>query len=137
LNPSDATVTVFGVANATIARRAAALALAGVWLASGLGAKLLGLVPRHQAIVARFFGDALAWPMTKAIGTAEVVMAVWILSGRERTACAVMQTVAIVAMNSLELWGARDLLLFPRLMPVANAALLAVAFWWARPTAEA
>jgi hypothetical protein len=120
-----------------IARRAAAVGLAAVWLTSGAGAKLLGLVPRHQAIVARFFGDTLAWPATKAIGAAEVVMALWILSGRERMACAVVQAVTIVAMNALELWGARDLLLFPRLMPVANAALLAVAFWWARPPAEA
>ena len=125
LEPAGCDCHSFAVAHATIARRAAALGLAAVWLTSGLGAKLLGLVPRHQAIVARFFGDALAWPMTKAIGAAEVVMAVWILSGRERMACAVMQAVAIVAMNSLELWGARDLLLFPRLMPIANAVLLA------------
>ena len=125
------------MAHATTARRIAALGIAAVWLMSGLGAKLLGLVPRHQAIVARFFGESLAWPVTKLIGVAEVAMALWILSGRERTACAVMQAVAIVAMNSLELWGARDLLLFPRLMPIANAALLAVAFWWARPAAEA
>ena len=34
-----------------------------VWLASGLGAKVLGLVPRHREIVARVLGDehALAW----------------------------------------------------------------------------
>jgi hypothetical protein len=117
-------------------RRIAALGLAAVWLVSGLVAKLLGLVPRHQAIVARFFGESLAWPMTKVIGTAEVVMALWILSGRERMTCAVLQAVAIIAMNSLELWGARDLVLFPRLMPIANAGLLAVAFWWARQPAE-
>jgi hypothetical protein len=121
----------------TIARRVCTAGLAAVWLTSGLGAKLLGLVPRHQAIVARFFGDTYALPMTKLIGVAEVVMALWILSGRERKLCAVMQALAVVAMNGLELWGARDLLLFPRLMPVANAVLLLVAFWWARPPAGA
>ncbi len=114
------------------ARRAATVLLASVWLVNGLGAKLLGLVPRHQAIVARFFGEADAPALTRLIGGAEILMAVWILSGRSRRACAWSMAATLVTMNSLELWQARDLLLFPRLMPLANAALILLALWWSR-----
>ena len=106
--------------------------LAGVWLVNGLLAKVFGLVPRHRAIVARFFGETRSLPLTRLIGLAEIAMAVWILSGRGRPWCFAAQALVIAAMNGLELWGARDLLLFPRLMPAANAALLLAAFWWSR-----
>lgn len=106
--------------------------LAGVWLANGLVAKVLGFVPRHRAIVARFFGDARAPFLTRMIGLGEIGMAVWILSGLQRPWCFAAQAILIVTMNALELLRARDLLLFPRLMPAANAALLLAAFWWSR-----
>ena len=112
--------------------RFAAVLLASVWLINGLYAKLLGLVPRHRLIVARFFGDGNALVLTRLIGLAEMAMAIWILSGKARGHCALTQAVVILTMNTLELWRARDLLLFPRLMPVANAALLIVAFGWSR-----
>lgn len=111
-------------------RHGVTLLLASVWLANGLGAKLLGLVPRHQLIVARFFGTEHALLLTKLIGLAEIGMACWIASGRARRRCAWTQTIVIIGMNSLELWLARDLLLFPNLMPVANVFLLALAFYW-------
>lgn len=107
--------------------------LATVWLANGLGAKLLGLVPRHQLIVARFFGAGDSLPITRLIGLAEIGMALWIVSGRGRRACFMAQAAVLVTMNSLELWRARDLLLFPVLMPLANAVLLLLAFYWSRP----
>lgn len=113
-------------------RRLAAFALAAVWFANGFGAKVLGLVPRHQLIVARFFGSERSSGLTRAIGCAEILMACWILSGRRRRLCAGTQAAVIITMNSLELWRARDLLLFPVLMPVANAVLLGVSFWWSR-----
>jgi uncharacterized membrane protein YphA (DoxX/SURF4 family) len=116
----------------TAAYRAATALLAVVWLANGLGAKLLGLVPRHQAIVARFFGDAAAPLLTRLIGVAEILMAAWIASGRFPRACAWAIAGTLVAMNSLELWRARDLLLFPTLMPLANLGLIALAFWRSR-----
>lgn len=99
---------------------------------NGLGAKLLGLVPRHQLIVARFFGEANSLGMTRLIGLAEISMALWIISGSQRRLCALAQAVIIIAMNSLEIWRACDLLLFPVLMPLANALLLLIAFWWSR-----
>jgi hypothetical protein len=85
-----------------------------VWLASGLGAKVLGLVPRHREIVARVLGDehALAW--TRLIGVAEIGVAVWVLSRLWPRWCAGAQIAAVVAMNVLELTFAPDLLLFGR-----------------------
>jgi hypothetical protein len=106
--------------------------LASVWIANGLFAKLLGLVPRHQAIVARFFGEAAAPLLTRVIGGAEIVMALWIFSRVQRRSCAMTQAILIVMMNGLELWKARDLLLSPSLMVAGNALLLLLAFWWSR-----
>ncbi len=53
--------------------------IAATWLINGLVCKLLNLVPRHQLIVARFFGNEYAPILTKAIGVSEIVMAVWII----------------------------------------------------------
>lgn len=112
------------------AARIATIALAAVWLIHGLFAKVLGFAPRHEEIVARFFGDAHARGIVVAIGMGEIAMAAWIVSGHRRRRCALAQAILVVAMNALELWRARDLLLFPVLMPVANALLLALAFLW-------
>jgi len=106
--------------------------LAAVWIINGLYAKLLVGVPRHQAIVARFFGATHARSLTVAVGCAELIMAAWILSGVDRGACLAVQAIVIFAMNGLELWRARDLLLFPRLMPMANVLYLLLGVWWCR-----
>jgi hypothetical protein len=112
------------------AARIATVVLAGVWLANGLIAKVLGFVPRHQEIVARFFGESQPRQIVVAIGLGEIAMAAWIVTGVRRRLCALVQASLIVSMNVLELWRARDLLLFPVLMPVANALLIALAFFW-------
>lgn len=112
--------------------RLASFVIAGVWLVNGLVAKLLGFAPRHEAIVARFFGEAAAPLLVRLIGLGEITMALWILSGRERWLCFLAQAFLIITMNTLELWQARDLLLFPRLMPVANLFLLAAAYYWTK-----
>jgi hypothetical protein len=39
------------------------VAIALVWLANGLLCKVLGLVPRHEAIVARILGPHAASPL--------------------------------------------------------------------------
>lgn len=107
------------------------LAVATVWLVNGLYAKALNRVPRHRAIVARFFGENAVW-LTPLIGFGEIGMGAWVLSGRARPACFAVQAALVVTMNALEYWKARDLLLFPRLMPFANAGLLGAAFWLSR-----
>ena len=55
--------------------------IAAVWLVNGLLCKILGLVPRHQDIVARILISEYASLLTMLIGFAEIGMAAWILSG--------------------------------------------------------
>jgi len=86
--------------------------IAAVWLANGLLCKVLHLVPRHEAIVARILGPTYAAPLTRAIGVAEIGMAVWVASGRWLRLCAATQILLIVTMNALEFGLAADLLLW-------------------------
>lgn len=105
------------------------LLTASVWLVFGLGFKVLGLLPRHRLIVAAMFGDAAAGPVTVIIGAGETALAVWILSGFSPRLCAAVQTAAIAAMNTLEITFAKNLLLSPILMVVANIGFL-IAVWY-------
>ena len=88
--------------------------IALVWLANGLLCKLLMLVPRHAAIVARILGPAHASVLTRLIGLGEIGMAVWVLSGIKARWCAWVQIMLILSMNSLEAVLAPDLLLWGR-----------------------
>lgn len=102
---------------------------AGVWLANGLGAKVLGLVPRHREIVARILGEEHATALTRLIGFSEIVMAAWILSGFRPKLCAAAQIAVVAAMNLIEFFLAPDLLLFGRWNAVvALLFVLLVAF---------
>lgn len=96
--------------------------IALVWLANGLLCKLLLLVPRHAAIVARILGPEHAGLLTRLIGLGEIGMAVWVLSGIKARWCAVAQIVLILSMNALEAFLAPDLLLWGR----ANALFAAL-----------
>jgi len=88
--------------------------VAAVWLVNGLFCKVLNLVPRHRQIVARIIGDSHAAALTRAIGFAEIAMAVWILSGIKPRLNAITQIVVIASMNTLEFILAPDLLLWGR-----------------------
>lgn len=105
------------------------LVTALVWLLFGLAFKVFGLVPRHRLIVAAMVGDAAAGPITLIIGAGETALALWILSGFYPRLCATFQTLAIAAMNTLEITFAKNLLLSPILMVVANIGFL-VAVWY-------
>lgn len=86
--------------------------IALVWLANGLLCKVLGLVPRHAAIVARILGPAHAGALTRLIGLAEIGVAVWLLSGVRRRECVALQIGLVAVMNALEYFLAPDLLLW-------------------------
>ena len=86
--------------------------LATVWLVMGLGCKVLGLVPRHQEIVARILGEQHAHDLTILIGCGEIAIGLWILTGIRRRVAAVVQIVLVAVMNLIELRFAGDLLLF-------------------------
>lgn len=102
--------------------------IAAVWLVFGGLFKALGALPRHRRIIARVVGEARAGPVLRLVATGEVSFGLWMLYGRALVPCVALQSVALVAMNALELRFARDLLLSPRAMLVANATLLAAAW---------
>lgn len=104
--------------------------IAAVWMGNGLLAKLLHLVPRHEAIVARILGPAYAGPLTRLIGLAEIGLGLWVLSGRWPRPTAALQIGLVLTMNALERWLAPDLLLWGP-FNFAFALLFAlVVFWW-------
>lgn len=104
--------------------------IASVWIFHGLYSKLLGGVLRHRAIVARVLGEDWASLATIAVGAAEISIGLWVLSGWRRRECALAQTLAIGAMNTLEIARARDLLISAPGMVALNAAFLAVVWFW-------
>ena len=104
-----------------IMHRAFHYLIALVWLVNGLFCKVLMLVPRHAAIVARILGPAYASPLTRLIGLAEIGMALWVVSEIKGRWCALAQIALILSMNTLEAWLAPDLLLWGR----ANAIFAA------------
>ncbi len=99
---------------------------AAIWLVNGLLCKVLGLVPRHEAIVAEILGERLAHPLTVLIGVSEVLMAAWIISGRRYRFCAVVQMAVILLMNLLEFFIVPDLLLWGRLNLLFSIFLVAL-----------
>ena len=105
--------------------------LGGVWVFHGLNSKILNGIPRHQLIVARILGERAARPATKLIGCAEVLLGVWVFTGVLRVECAAAQTLAIVAMNALEIVLARDLLISALGMVLLNLGFLTLVWNWA------
>ena len=86
--------------------------IALVWIINGLFAKVLNLVPRHEAIVGRILGVDYSRPLTILIGLSEIVMAVWILSGIKARFNAIIQIFIVALMNILEFIIVPDLLLW-------------------------
>jgi hypothetical protein len=88
------------------------LSFAVVWFVNGFYCKILGLIPRHEFIVAKILGFKHAEQITLAIGMAEVVMGFWILSGYKAKFNAVTQIVVVLLMNILEVILVPELLLW-------------------------
>jgi len=92
--------------------------ISAVWLVNGLVCKVLNLVPRHEQIVARILGNEHSQLMTKAIGISEILMSLWVLSGKYSRLNAAVQIVIIGLMNTIEFVLVPDLLLWGRLNAV-------------------
>ena len=101
-----------------------------VWLVNVLLCKVLGLVPRHAAIVARILGPAYAGPLTRLIGLAEIGMALWMVSGLYRRWCVVAQMLLVAVMNTLEAWLAPDLLLWGRANALFASLFIALLYYY-------
>lgn len=86
--------------------------IALVWFANGLLAKVLGLLPRHEAIVGRILGPEYADVLTILIGLSEIAVGFWVLTGLRRRITAALQIGIVLSMNLLETVLAPDLLLW-------------------------
>jgi hypothetical protein len=98
-------------------------ALAALWFINGFFCKILGWVPRHESIIAEILGEQHSDLFTILIGLAEILMAIWILSGYYPKLNAFIQILIISIMNILEWVMVPELLLWGRLN-ILWAALL-------------
>lgn len=110
---------------------AAQIVIGSVWVFHGLYSKILSGIPRHRLIVAKILGTTNAGIMTKTIGLLEVILGVWAFSGWQPIGCAVVQTAALVAMNTLEIILARELLISAAGMVILNLVFLLLVWHWA------
>lgn len=100
-----------------------------VWVFHGLHSKLLDGIPRHRLIVGRVLGDEVAAVATLGVGVLEILLGVWAFSHRLPRSCAALQTAVIVAMNSLEIARASDLLISAPGMLLLNAGFLTIGWY--------
>jgi len=107
------------------------IGIGSVWIFHGLYSKILNGIPRHRLIVEKILGVERAEIATKAIGLLESLLGIWVISGWHPMWSASVQTVAIVAMNSLEILLARELLISAIGMVALNFGLLCLVWWWA------
>jgi hypothetical protein len=107
------------------------ITVGSVWLFHGLYSKILNGIPRHRQIIARILGNRIAGVATVAIGLFEILLGVWAFSGSWRIECALVQTLAIVAMNTLEIRLARELLISAMGMVFLNLGFLWLIWNWA------
>lgn len=103
-----------------------------VWVFHGLYSKLLEGIPRHRQIVERVLGEELAGTALVLVALGEIALGLWMMSGRWRIACALVQTLALLAMNTLEIALARDLLISAPGMLFLNVLFLTAVWLWAR-----
>ena len=106
------------------------VAIAGVWQYEGLWCKLLG-GEKHQLEVVKAvprLGPRLGALFLLALGSVEVAMAVWVLSGVAPMPCVVVQTLLLVTLNTNGLLWARHIIHDPGGMVVKNFAFLVLAW---------
>ena len=102
-----------------------------VWVFHGLYSKLLNGIPRPRLIVGRVLGNRFAATATRVIGVLEVLLGLWVFTGWQPVACAGVQTLALVGMNTLEILLAGDLLISAIGMVILNLGFLALVWHWA------
>ncbi|MFY9820952.1 MAG: DUF3419 family protein [Thermoanaerobaculia bacterium] len=102
------------------------LAVALVWLYQGLWCKLLGRCPGHRAIVQAvpWLSDGAGAVVLAGLGTIEVGLAAWVLSGWRPRWAAMAQTLLLVGMNGGGLLWGRGHIADPGAMITQNLAFL-------------
>jgi len=109
----------------------AQILIGSVWVFHGLYSKIFNGIPRHRLIVGKILGSANAGIATKAIGLLELLLGIWAFTGCQPVGCALVQTAAIVAMNTLEICLAAELLISAIGMVLLNLGFLALIWYWA------
>jgi hypothetical protein len=105
--------------------------LGSVWVFHGLYSKILNGIPRHRLIVGKILGASHAVCLTNGIGFLEILLGLWAWSGWQPFGCALVQTAAIISMNTLEIIFARELLISALGMVLLNSVFLALVWHWA------
>lgn len=102
------------------------IAIALVWLYQGFWCKVLGGVPRHEAIIASvpFIGSAAGRVALIMLGLLECGIGLWVLSGRWMRQVAIVQTTLLAAMNAGGLVWAAHLIPDPAGMVLQNFTFL-------------
>ncbi|MEO8032535.1 MAG: DoxX-like family protein [Gemmatimonadota bacterium] len=97
-----------------------------MWLYEGLWCKLLGGEPHQLAVITAVprYGPRAGALFLKALGVAEVAVALWVLSANWPIACATAQTVMLVSLNTGGILWARHIIHDPVGMVVKNFAFL-------------
>ena len=103
--------------------------IAAVWIANGLLCKVLGLVPRHEQIVATILGEEYSRSMTILIGASEIVMAAWIISRYKAKLNSVAQMAIVAIMNILEFILVPELLLWGRMNSLFAFIFIALVYY--------
>lgn len=100
--------------------------IAAVWMYEGLWCKILGRMPSQVEVVAAVprLGPRFGAGFLKALGVAEVAIAVWVMLGIAPGLCAIVQTVLLVVLNVNGLVWARHIIHDPAGMVLKNAAFL-------------
>jgi len=102
------------------------LSIALVWLYQGLWCKVLGGVPRQEAVISTvpFLGAREVRVALITLGLVECGLALWVLSGQRRRQGGIVQTALLIAMNSGGLIWAWHLIPDPVGMILQNFAFL-------------
>lgn len=100
--------------------------IALVWLYQGLWCKVLGGVPRHEAVLGSVpsFTPEFTHGLLIALGLFETGLAIWVLTGRRLRLAALVQTALLVGMNSGGLIWARHIIPDPAGMVFSNLVLV-------------
>ena len=115
-------------------RALARLAIAAVWIYQGGWCKLVAPNDRHLRVVADLpgVGPAHARKVLALVGSVEMALAAWVLSGRAPRAAAAAQTALLGAMNGGGLLFSRGTIIEPAAMVTQNLALVALIWSTAR-----
>jgi DoxX-like family len=102
------------------------IAVAAVWFYEGIWCKLLSGQPRQVRVVEAMplYGPRIASRLLRLLGTVEMAIGVWVLTGLAPIACATAQTALLVTLNACGLLWARRLIEDPGGMVVKNFAFL-------------